>query len=102
MKFKIVATHYVEATDRYSAEFLVEQQSSQPDQIDSLPAGQTPFDIVMFGVSEKLAKEHHDIFFNSRADDEYANKCQELRERTKIWLDSILEQVITSNEENWA
>lgn len=102
MKYKIKATHFVEAPDWTIAEQIVERNLSEPDQIDSEPVSKSPRDIIMYGLASKIFETHQKIFFES--DDygkTYEQKLESLKAETNIWLNGILNELISNNEEHW-
>ena len=74
---------------------------SSPDRIESEPASQKPEDIVLFGIGEKIAKDHHDMFFTAKDPEQYTQNLLELKKKTTVWLRSLVEQIIANNESNW-
>jgi len=101
MKYKVTAKHYVEASCWEEAERRVEQGLVEPDQIDSEPANRSPKDIATFAISSKIHKEHRTIFFEDELHDTYDHKLFLLRKETLIWLESMLDEIINTNEQDW-
>jgi len=101
MKIKVNATYYVEAPTWIEAEQLVEQNLSTPDTIESEPAGSDPRDMVAFAIANKIYSKHNKIFFETDHIETYEQKLEKLKAELGIWIDSIVEDVIKTNEEEW-
>ena len=101
MKYKVVAIHYVDAPNWIEAENRVEQRLNDPDRIESEPAGKKPRDMVIFGISSKIHDDHNKMFFEDEMDKSYNQKIEELKTRTVIWLEGIVDEIIKSNEQDW-
>lgn len=101
MKIKVRATHYVEAPSWEEAERRVEQHLVEPDQIDSEPASRSPRDIAMFAIASKIYEEHNKITFEDELHESYDHKVALLKHHTLIWLEGILDEVISTNEQDW-
>lgn len=101
MKVKVTATHYVEASTWFEAEKQVEQRLSDPDTIESEPAGSDPRDMIIFAIASKIYQEHNKIFFDPEIDKTYEEKLEELKRKITIWLDNTVEDVIKTNEQDW-
>ena len=65
MKYKVRATHYIDAPSWVEAEKQVEQGLSDPDAIDSEPLSKAPADIIRFGISAKIYEQQLKIYFTS-------------------------------------
>ena len=100
-KFKVEAVHYVEAADWKDAETQVEMQLSEPEEVVSKPATDSPNDYIAFGISKKILEEHNALFFKSENDVEYEQKLNILKESLLVWLTNIALNVIANNEKNW-
>ncbi len=101
MKLKVTAVYYVEAANWESAEQAVEQKLVDADRIESEPAGRAPSDMVKYAVASRIYDTHNKIFFEQELSETYDTKILKLREETLIWIESILEEVIKTNEQEW-
>lgn len=99
MKFKIKATHYVDAPSWVEAEKQVEQGLSDADRIESEPLSKAPADIIKFGISSKIYEQHTKIYFDGP--DDYEENMNRLRNSVRLWILNITEEIIRSNEQEW-
>lgn len=101
MKYKVRATHYVDAPSWVEAEKRVEQGLSEADAIESEPVSKAPADIVKFGIASKLYDLHFDIYFNNQDDSERATETENLRAETIRWITNIIDDIMSNNEQEW-
>ena len=102
MKFKVKTTSFVEATSWRDAEYQIEQQLPDADQIESEPISKSSNDLLIFAITAKIEEEHRKIFFEADDDIEYIKGLTELRSKARIWIANVLDEVIASNEELWS
>ncbi len=101
MKFKVKTTSFVEATSWRDAEYQIEQQLSDADQIVSEPISKSSNDLLIFAITAKIEEEHRKIFFEEE-EEEYYQKLTILKGKSIRWLSNVLDEVISSNEELWS
>lgn len=102
MKIKVIATHYIEAQTWVEAEKQVEQHLSNPDGIESEPAGNDPRDMIAFGISDKIYEKHNKLFYDPFANEEYSENVEELKQKVMNWIENIVDDIIKTNEEEWS
>ena len=103
MRIKVISTHYVDdCPDWVEAERRVEQGLITPDQITSEPASRNPSDIILFGISKRVSAEHSKIFFGTDDTEQYEKQKKEFIKQQLVFLESLLNEVLTSNEASWS
>ena len=99
---KVTAKYYVEAPSWEEAETLVEQGQVQPDTIESDAGTREAKDIITFGLSKLICNDHRKIFFDTDPIEPYEEKKAELEEKILIRLRTLVNEVLSSNEEQWS